>query len=83
MLPCKLQALADGSYRGALGAVCVFSVHDPSSYDHIVNLWLKEIAANVNPRCAIALVAAKGDLPTVTNLSAAKVIPSEHYTYKH
>jgi GTPase SAR1 family protein len=60
-------------YRGALGAVCVFSATEADGLRPVIEFWLREIADNVTPRCCIALVASKCDLDIRADMRLAKV----------
>jgi small GTP-binding protein len=48
-------------YRGSLGAVLVFDLTNPSSFDHLPQ-WIEEVRANIQAEIPLLLVGNKSDL---------------------
>jgi Ras-related protein Rab-11A len=57
----RYRAITSAYYRGALGAVLVYDVSKPSTFENI-SRWLKELRDHADPNIRIMLVGNKTDL---------------------
>ncbi|KAF3337325.1 ras-related protein RABA2a-like protein [Carex littledalei] len=57
----RYRAITSAYYRGALGAVLVYDVSKPSTFDNIAR-WLKELRDHADPNIRIMLIGNKTDL---------------------
>lgn len=58
----RYKAVTSAYYRGAVGALMVFSLCNKASLDSIESQWLHEMLENADPNCVPLLVGNKSDL---------------------
>ncbi|VVT51791.1 uncharacterized protein SAPINGB_P003214 [Magnusiomyces paraingens] len=57
----RYRAITSAYYRGAVGAVLVYDITKPETYEH-VGRWLEELKSNADPQIVVMLVGNKCDL---------------------
>jgi GTPase SAR1 family protein len=58
-------------YRGAFGALLVYSITDRASFEHLEK-WLDELVNNADPGILVMLVGNKADLENARVVSTAE-----------
>ena len=78
----KYSALAPNYYRDAVGALIVFDVTEPASFDRVVS-WVDELKQHAPEHCVLAIAANKIDKPDreVTRERAAAYAEQQKVLY--
>ena len=79
----RYRAITSAYYRGALGAVLVYDVSKPTTFENI-SRWLKELRDHANSNIRIMLVGNKTDLRhlrAVTTVDAQNFAEAEGLSY--
>jgi len=75
----RYRAITNAYYRGAVGALLVYDITKPSTFDN-VEKWLKELREHAEPHIVVMLVGNKSDLK---NLRAVKQEDASAFAEKH
>ncbi|KAM1229285.1 hypothetical protein ACFX11_039856 [Malus domestica] len=66
----RYRAVTSAYYRGSVGAMLVYDITKPQSFDHVTK-WLEELRAHADNNIVVMLVGNKSDLGTL------RAVPSE------
>lgn len=67
---CRYRAVTSAYYRGALGAMLVYDITRPQSFEHIAR-WVEELRAHADSSTVVMLIGNKADL------AVQRAVPAE------
>ena len=73
----RFKSLTQMYYKGAAGALVVYDVTNPSSFEAAKD-WIKELHNNANPNIVIGLCGNKCDLNAAVSTDAGKMLAAQH-----